>query len=140
MISEAERHFLNAARVAHLATADAHGTPHLVPVCYALTGETIHITIDEKPKRTDRPLKRLRNIMENPVVALTIDRWDEDWSRLAWVMVHGHADILAHGAEHDAAQGVLREKYPQYRPMALTALPVIAIRIQRILSWGNLSG
>lgn len=139
MITEAQRHFLNAGRVAHLATADARGVPQLVPVCYALTGETLYITIDEKPKRRDRPLKRLRNIMENPAVAVTVDRWDEDWSRLAWVMLHGHAAILEHGQEHDVAQDVLREKYRQYRAMDLAALPVIAIRVQRALSWGDLS-
>jgi PPOX class probable F420-dependent enzyme len=138
MITEAQRQFLNAARVAHLATADARGVPHVVPVCYVLISETVYITIDEKPKRRDRPLKRLRNIMENPAVAVTVDRWDEDWSRLAWVMMHGQAEILEHGDEHDAAQDVLREKYPQYRPMDLTGLPVIAINVQRVLNWGEL--
>lgn len=139
MITETQRRFLNAGRVAHLATADARGGPHVVPVCYALGGETIYITIDEKPKRRDRPLKRLRNIIENSAVAVTVDRWDEDWSRLAWVMLHGHAEILECGREHDAAQDVLREKYQQYRTMDLTGLPVIAIRVQRVLNWGDLS-
>jgi len=138
LITEAQRQFLNAERVARLATADAHGVPHVVPVCYALLDETIYITIDEKPKRHDRPLKRLRNIGENAAVAVTVDRWDEDWSRLAWVMLHGHAEILEHGREHDAAQDKLREKYQQYRVMNLTELPVIAIRVQRGLSWGDL--
>jgi PPOX class probable F420-dependent enzyme len=139
VITEAQRRFLNARRVGHLATADARGAPHVVPVCYALGGETIYITIDEKPKRHDRPLKRLRNIIENPAVAVTVDRWEEDWSRLAWVMLHGHAEILEHGREHDAAQDLLREKYQQYRAMDLTGLPVIAIRVQRALNWGDLS-
>lgn len=139
MITETQRRFLNAGRVAHLATADARGAPHVVPVCYALGGETIYITIDEKPKRRDRPLKRLRNIIENSAVAVTVDRWDEDWSRLAWVMLHGQAEILESGREHDAAQDVLREKYQQYRTMDLTGLPVIAIRVQRVLNWGDLS-
>jgi PPOX class probable F420-dependent enzyme len=138
LITAAQRQFLNAERVARLATADAHGVPHVVPVCYALLDETIYITIDEKPKRHDRPLKRLRNIGENAAVAVTVDRWDEDWSRLAWVMLHGHAEILEHGREHDAAQDKLREKYQQYRAMNLTELPVIAIHVQRVLSWGAL--
>jgi PPOX class probable F420-dependent enzyme len=139
LITDTQRRFLNAGRVAHLATADARGAPHVVPVCYALGGETIYITIDEKPKRRDRPLKRLRNIIENSAVAVTVDRWDEDWSRLAWVMLHGQAEILESGREHDAAQDVLREKYQQYRTMDLTVLPVIAIRVQRVLNWGDLS-
>ena len=140
MITAAQRQFLNAGRVAHLATADAHAVPHVVPVCYALLNETIYITIDEKPKRRDRQMKRLRNITENPAVAVTVDRWDEDWSRLAWVMLHGHAEILEHGREHDAAQDTLREKYQQYRAMNLTELPVIAIHVQRVLGWGDLGG
>jgi PPOX class probable F420-dependent enzyme len=138
-LSDAARAFCEAARVARLATADASGVPHLVPVCFALIGDSLYITIDEKPKRTDIPLKRLRNIIENPEVAVTIDRWDEDWSRLAWVMLRGRADILPDGTEHDTAQTRLRERYPQYRAMALEDLPVIAVRIARATAWGDLS-
>jgi PPOX class probable F420-dependent enzyme len=138
MLTEVQRGFLNAARVGHLATADAAGVPHLVPVCFCLLDGSVYISIDEKPKRTDRPLKRLRNILANPAVALTVDRWDEDWSRLAWVMLRGTASVLESGAEHDAAQAALRERYPQYRAMDLAPLPVIAIRIGSVLSWGRL--
>jgi PPOX class probable F420-dependent enzyme len=139
MLTEPQRRFLEAARVGHLATADARGVPHVVPVCYACIGETAYITVDEKPKRADIPLKRLRNIMQNPAVALTVDRWDEDWSRLAWVMLRGHAEILRSGDEHDRAQARLRERYPQYRGMNLAPLPVIAIRITRVTAWGALA-
>jgi len=138
MLSAAQRSFLDASRVAHLATADARGIPHVVPVCYAVTDTTLYITIDEKPKRRDVPLKRLRNIMENPAVAITVDRWDEDWSKLAWVMLRGRAEILADGPEHDAAQALLRARYEPYRTMDLAPLPVIAMRIERASSWGNL--
>jgi PPOX class probable F420-dependent enzyme len=138
MLTDAQRQFLDRSRVAHLATADASGVPHLVPVCFCLLGASAYITIDEKPKRQDRPLKRIRNIQENPAVALTVDRWDEDWSRLAWVMLRGTAEILPSGEEHDAAQAELRARYPQYRAMALETLPVIAIRIRQALSWGAL--
>ncbi len=112
--------------------------PHLVPVCFCVQGNSVYITVDEKPKRTDIPLKRLRNIQQNPAVALTADRWREDWTRLAWIMVQGLADVLMDGEEHDRAQGNLRQRYPQYRVMDLAALPVIAIRINRVLSWGHL--
>lgn len=138
MLSAAQSRFLAAARVAHLATADAAGVPHVVPVCYAVEDASLYITIDEKPKRRDRPLKRLRNIMANPAVAVSVDRWDEDWGRLAWVMLRGHADILAGGAEHDRAQALLRTRYPQYRDMDLAPLPVIALRIAQVASWGRL--
>lgn len=69
-----------------------------------------------------------------------MDRWDEDWRRLAWVMLRGRAEILADGAEHDEAQAGLRERYPQYRAMDLAPLPVIAMRIGRASWWGNLDG
>jgi PPOX class probable F420-dependent enzyme len=139
MLTDAQYRFLAASRVGHLATADTGGVPHLVPVCYAVDGQSAYITVDEKPKRTDIPLKRLRNITENPAVALTVDRWDEEWSRLAWVMLRGRAVILHDGDEHDRAQALLRERYPQYRTMDIAPLPVIAIRIARVLAWGNLA-
>jgi len=138
MLNEPQRRFLDAARVAHLATADAAGAPHVVPVCYAVDGATLYITIDEKPKRQDVPLKRLRNIIANPAVAVSVDRWSEDWTRLAWIMLRGHAEILASGEEHDRAQSLLRDRYPQYRRMDLAPLPVIALRIERATHWGLL--
>ncbi len=140
VLSDGARAFCDHCRVARLATADARGVPHLVPVCYAIIGDSLYITIDEKPKRTDVPLKRLRNIAENPEIAVTMDRWDEDWGRLGWVMLHGRAEILTAGTEHDKAQDQLRERYPQYRSMDLAPLPVIAMRIARASAWGNLSG
>lgn len=138
MLTEPQRGFVDRARVARLATADARGAPHLVPVCFVVDGTSLYITVDEKPKRTDIPLKRIRNIQENPAVAVTIDRWDEDWSRLAWVMLRGRAEVLEHGDEHTRAQALLREKYPQYRTMAIEGLPVIALRIGRVLGWGDM--
>src|SRR5689334_9024254 len=103
MLSDSEQRFLSGRRVAHLATADARGAPHVVPVCFALAGDRIYITLDEKPKRSTS-LQRLSNIIVNPSVCFVADRYDEDWSRLGWVMVRGKADILADGSEHDAAQ------------------------------------
>lgn len=138
MLSERQRRFLDTSRVGHLATADRSGAPHLIPVCYAVEDRTLYITIDEKPKRRDMPLKRLRNILENPQAAFVVDRWDEDWSRLGWVMLRGTAEILYHGHEHDRAQALLVERYPQYRAMNLAELPVIALRIARATGWGDL--
>jgi PPOX class probable F420-dependent enzyme len=141
MLSERQRQFLDKGRVGRLATADRSGMPHVVPVCYAVEGETLYITIDEKPKRRgDRPLKRLRNILENPQAAFVCDRWDDaDWSRLGWVMLRGPVEILESGAEHDRAQARLRGRYPQYRAMELADLPVIALRIARAADWGDLA-
>jgi PPOX class probable F420-dependent enzyme len=139
MLSDQQRRFLEAGRVGHLATADRGGVPHVVPVCYAVEGATVYITIDEKPKRRDIALKRVRNILENPRFSFVVDRWDEDWSRLGWVMLRGTAEILGGGPEHNRAQALLRERYKQYRAMVLQDLPVLALRIARATEWGNLS-
>jgi PPOX class probable F420-dependent enzyme len=139
MLNETQRRFVETSRVGHLATADASGAPYLVPVCFALGEEALYITIDEKPKRQDRPMKRLRNIRENPRAAFIVDRYDEDWTRLGWVMLRGPAEILESDDEHAAAQAMLRSKYPQYLAMNLARLPVIALRIAHVASWGDLS-
>ena len=124
--------------MAHLATSDAAGTPHVVPVCFALDGETVFVAIDEKPKRTDRPIKRLRNIATNPQVALVADHYEEDWQRLGWVMVRGPAEILTGGREYARAHELVRVRYPQLRGMRLDGLPVIAVRIAAVARWGHL--
>ena len=111
-----------------------------MPVCFAIADATLYVTIDEKPKRAAvRPLKRLRNMMDNPSVAFVADRYDEDWHRLGWVMLRGRAEILADGLEHDRAQMLLCDRYAQYRTMQLAELPVIALRIERVTAWGNLA-
>ena len=139
MPSDQERTFLLDQRVGRLATADGNGAPHVLPVGYALEGDTLYITIDDKPKRTSgRKLKRLQNIIENPRVAVVVDRYDEDWSRLGWVMLRGRAEILDAGDEHDNAQALLRARYPQLAGMQIAGYPVIAVRIERVTNWGNL--
>lgn len=141
-VLNAEQHaFLQAQRTATLATADADGAPHALPVCFLADTGTIYIAIDQKPKSGDpRALKRLRNIQANPQVALVADRYDDaDWSRLGWVMVRGKAELLEGGAEYADAQAKLTVRYPQYRAMDLEGLPVIAIRIEKVTSWGELT-
>jgi PPOX class probable F420-dependent enzyme len=138
MLTDQQRAFLAAQRVARLATADAAGRPHVVPVCYALIRDKVYFTIDEKPKKKPTALKRLANLRANPFAALVADRYDEDWSRLGWVMVQGAAQILPSGAEHDLAQAALRERYPQLAAMRIEALPVVAVRIEHAASWGRL--
>ena len=127
MLSEKERLFLKHRRVAHLATADRDAAPHVVPVCFAIRNDTLYVTIDAKPKRSlSTPLKRLKNIAQNPAVAIVVDRYEEDWAQLGWVMLRGHAEILIDGREHDQVQELLRSRYPQLNSM-------------QIASWGNLS-
>jgi PPOX class probable F420-dependent enzyme len=132
--------FLVRQRVARLATADAGGRPHAVPVCFAYSPGVLYIALDEKPKDVppDR-LKRVRNILENPDVTLVADRYAEDWGRLAFVMVRGRAGLLEPGAEeHAAAVRLLRGKYHQYEEMKIEENPVIVVRPERVASWGAL--
>jgi PPOX class probable F420-dependent enzyme len=138
MLTDPQRAFLAIQRVARLATADAAGHPHVVPVCYALLGDKVYFTIDEKPKKKPTQLKRLANLRANPVAALVVDRYDEDWSRLGWVMVQGAAEVLEAGPEHDEAQAALRQRYPQLAAMRIEALPVVAVRVEHAASWGQL--
>ena len=141
MLNTEQHAFLQAHRTATLATADAGGAPHALPVCFLADTGTAYIAIDQKPKSGDpRALKRLRNIQTNPQVALVADRYDDaDWSRLGWVMVRGKAELLKGGAEYADAQARLKQRYMQYQAMALDGLPVIAIRIEKVTCWGELS-
>lgn len=140
MLNETERRFLDSQPVGRLATADAAGRPHVVPVCFALAGDSVYVAIDAKPKHGDPlRLKRLRNIAENPSVSLVVDRYADDWSRLGWVLLRGNAEILTEGAEHANAQDLVRARYPQMREMDLTGLPVIALRLDRTSHWGDLT-
>jgi PPOX class probable F420-dependent enzyme len=140
MLSDHERRFLLMQRVGHLATADSRAIPHVVPVCFTISQGTLYITVDEKPKRVAGPaLKRVRNIERNPMVAIVVDRYDEDWTRLGWVMLRGRAEILRAGTEHDRAQELLRSRYRQLAAMQIAERPVIAVRLERVTSWGNLS-
>jgi PPOX class probable F420-dependent enzyme len=121
-----------AARVARLATADAGGRPHLVPIALAVAGNTIYSTVDAKPKRT-RALRRLANVRENPAVSLLVDHWDEeDWERLWWVRADGDGRVLD-PAEPEAIRAVelLLERYPRQRD----AGEVLAVDVTRWSGW-----
>jgi PPOX class probable F420-dependent enzyme len=141
-VDERARRFLESRRVAHMATADASGAPHVVPICFALLGDSLYVSLDEKPKRSSAlGLRRVRNIDSNPQVAVVADVYDDDdWTRLGFVLVRGRARVLTGGEEHRRAIACLQEKYAQYRAMALEDRPVIAIAIERVTSWGQLDG
>ncbi len=136
-LSDEARQFADARRVARLATADAGGVPHVVPLCYALCADSLYFVVDEKRKRPGRRLKRLRNIAENPRVAVVIDDYDEDWSRLAYLLLQGTAAPVDDRAEYDGALAALRARYPQYRdmPLSFEKNPIIRIRIQQEHLW-----
>jgi coenzyme F420-0:L-glutamate ligase/coenzyme F420-1:gamma-L-glutamate ligase len=131
--------FVTAARVARMATAEPGGAPHAIPICYWFDGTNFYFAIDEKPKRaTGAGLKRMRNIASNPRVALIIDHYEEDWSQLAYVLVHGTARVVEDSEEYMLALRHLRDKYRQYRTMALSPdrNPIVRIEPERVHVWG----
>jgi len=121
---------LQSFRVGHLATADAKGVPHLVPICFVYDGQAVYTAIDHKPKRaTGYRMKRIRNMLENPQVTFLIDHYEEDWLRLSYVMIQGHAQILESGPERQHALVLLEDKYPQYRDRQLAQDTGLVIKI-----------
>ncbi len=120
-----------AARVARLATADRAGTPHLVPVVFAVEDDRIYTVTDAKPKRTTA-LRRLRNVRENPAVALLVDHYDEDWERLWWVRADGRGRVLElDEPEAGRAVALLAARYPQQRATGA----VLAVDVERWSGW-----
>ncbi len=138
-IDQSTLEFIRSRRVARLATASVEGQPLVVPICYVFDGEFLYTPIDEKPKSVDAgSLKRVRNIRANPNVALVVDDYSEDWSKLVYVLVSGTAEIISaadDASEHKRAVELLREKYPQYRSMKLDERPIIKIAPARIKRW-----
>ena len=129
---------INRCRVAHLATADLSGVPHVVPICFAYDGESFYSVLDRKPKRTPvERLKRVRNITANPKVSLVMDHYEDEWTRLWYALVSGTARLLRSGEEHRRAIRILRDKYHQYGQMEIDASPVICIKPERITWWGK---
>jgi PPOX class probable F420-dependent enzyme len=128
-----KRDLLDSQRVARLGILDTDGRPRVLPVTYALHADRIWTAIDSKPKREDVEPARLRYLRRRPQVALTADRYDDDWARLAWVQVLGTASIRDVGDE-PGALGALAEKYPQYRADRPPG-PLIAITPERVVAW-----
>ena len=133
MDATASRQRLAEARVGSLATVDTQGRPHLVPITFALHGNTIFFAVDHKPKRTTA-LRRLRNIAANPAVCVLVDHYSDDWETLWWVRADGSARVLTAGADADQALDLLAARYPQYRATRPSG-PVVAIAIERISGW-----
>jgi PPOX class probable F420-dependent enzyme len=130
---------IRSSRVAHLATVGVQRRPLVLPICFAFDGIEFFSPIDEKPKRVSPwKLKRLQNIEANSRVSLVIDRYGEDWRKLAYVLVSGQARILLTGQKHRRAVSLLRKKYRQYRSMALEERPMIVISPASIRVWGDL--
>ena len=132
--------FLRLARVAHLATSSADGVPHNVPLCFWYDDSArLYFIVDEKPKRlAGTGLKRMRNIAENPRVAIVVDHYEEEWAHLAYVLIHGEAQVVDDPKEYMLALRNLRDKYPQYRAMVLNPErnPMVRVGAERVHIWG----
>ena len=148
---------LAAAPAGHLSTASKSGVPHVIPVCFALAhredGPVIYIVLDQKPKRAALTrLRRVRNILANPRVALVVDHYDDDWTQLWYILITGTAQLLegerstAHPEPVEGSSAsdeithairLLRDKYPQYRDMDIDGNPVIKITPGRVVSWSS---
>ena len=126
------------ARVARLATSDPDGRPHLVPIVFAVEGETLYTAVDRKPKRS-RVLRRIENARARPDVTVLVDEYDEDWSRLWWIRLRGRARVLDEGDERERALALLAAKYPQYRAEPPDG-PVLAVDVTETLAWSASEG
>jgi PPOX class probable F420-dependent enzyme len=123
------------ARVARLATTDPDGRPHLVPIVFALDGDTLYSAVDRKPKRSTK-LRRIENARVRPDVTVLVDHYEDDWSRLWWIRLRGRARVLDEGEERERALELLVEKYPQYRREPPEG-PVLAVDVTDARTWSS---
>jgi len=146
-LDEAQRELLQGTRRAVLATIAPDGRPRLVPMTFAIadtsdSAPVIYSALDEKPKSVvdPRALARVRDVVSRPRVSVLADRWDEDWSCLAWLRLEGLATLLEpdgdDAAEHASAVSLLRARYAQYATHSLEQRPVLRIQVDRVVSWG----
>ena len=135
MDQAAARQRFASGKVAHLATVDADGRPHIVPIVFALDGDTVYFAVDQKPKRTTR-LQRLRNIASNPSVSVLVDHYEDSWDLLWWVRADGTASALEPGDRAKHALALLTERYSQYEDEPPPG-PVVAILVERWTGWSS---
>jgi PPOX class probable F420-dependent enzyme len=139
-IPPAVEDFIKRARVARLATIDSEFKSYLVPVVFVFDGNHFFIPVDEK-RKTAKPekLKRIRNIQDNPNVALLIDEYSEDWTKLAFVMIQGKASIASTGEGNTQVREAYKKlmtKYVQYQKVGIGEMCII-ITPNKVASWRN---
>jgi len=133
-----ELDLLSRTRVGRLATADKTGQPHVIPIVFATDGAKLYTPLDKKPKRIPpTQLKRVRNLVENPRVAFVVDHYEEDWTKLAWLLVKGTGAITESGETYELGVRLLEKKYPQYERMPLKDQPLIVITPFAVTSWNG---
>ena len=136
-LSDWEKKFILNQPVARLATVDGSGQPHVIPIVYVFDQLRFYTPIDGKKKRTPeaRQLRRVRNILQDPRISLIIDVYSADWTQLAWVQIHGTAELIDDGPIYHKAIDLLRKKYDQYQSVPLGKWPVITINPHSLSSW-----
>jgi PPOX class probable F420-dependent enzyme len=127
------RQLVATARVGRLATLAPDGRLHLVPICFALDGDVLYSAVDDKPKRSGR-LQRIENVRVHSDVAVLVDHYEEDWSRLWWVRLRGKGRVVEQGQELELALRLLAEKYDEYQQRPPRG-PVLAIEIDEWRGW-----
>jgi PPOX class probable F420-dependent enzyme len=142
LLNDWQAELLRSAPRAVLATIRPDGRPRLMPIAYAVADDAdtplVYSPIDEKPKTVSDPhrLARVRDIMQRPRVSLLVDRWAEDWTRLAWLRLDGLAQLLEPAAAgHSRGVALLRARYPQYAAHRLEDRPLLAIAIESVAGW-----
>jgi PPOX class probable F420-dependent enzyme len=128
-----ERRRVSDARVARLATTRPDGRPHVVPITFALSGETIVTAVDQKPKTTTS-LQRLKNLAAHPAASVLVDHYEDDWSQLWWVRADGIGRVVTEGHEWQHWVEVLTQKYPQYGTNSPRG-PLIMLSVGSWTSW-----
>ncbi len=121
--------------MARLATTDHDGRPHLVPIVFALEGDTLYSAVDRKPKRSSK-LRRIENARVRPDVTILVDHYEEDWGRLWWIRLRGRARVLDQGEERERALTLLSEKYSQYSSEPPNG-PVLAVDVTEVREWAS---
>jgi PPOX class probable F420-dependent enzyme len=140
--SDRARRLLDAARVARLTTVSAEGEPYPVPICFTAIEDggamRLYTVVDEKPKRTldpNRRLRRVRNVEATGRAAVIVDHYEDDWTRLGWVQLRGSAHLVTDTTEHGAALAALRARYPQYEAMQLEESALLRLDVEHASEW-----
>jgi PPOX class probable F420-dependent enzyme len=131
-LADARRRF-GEARLAHLATVRPDGSPHIVPIVFALEQDTLSFAVDDKPKRSRR-LQRIANIELEPRVSVLVDAYDEDWSHLWWIRADGRARVVGDGRDLERVRRALAAKYVSYRDRSPPG-PAVIMGIERWRFW-----
>jgi len=140
-LHESVLNFIRTARIGHLSTVDSTGIPTLLPVCFVTDGKAVFVVVDDMPKNSEPfKMQQIENLERNPNMSFGIDRYDEDWNRLGWVLLRGLGEAhKGQSTEQRNAVSMLRDKYEQYRGMNLSKAPIIRMNILGARHWGQLS-